>query len=377
MPNVILGMNREGTIRRFVNSLNPVLYLPMYKMSPWGRSPNLLTNADFETGNPPTGWTLTGAGAAIAQSNAQAHSGTYSARLTDAAAAGEIYQDNPSYTKYIGVTGKLTGWLYATGANLARLSVGDGATTTQSGYHTGGSAWEQFNISQKMAAAASRMRARVLNAGTSNEVIYADDLELTVPQVVDQSGYGRLVHPDGPSAPIGPSWKGYQGWYFDGVDDGVFCESDFIQNFPRTVMAWIYLKGWGSSYGRIVDASIVGTSGMYFYVSSLQGNNLTYSGDGITVINTSNNTIVLNRWYHVAASQDNITGKVDMYINGVKVISSTQSLPTSASRNVCIGNRLTLDRQFNGYISDLSIYQRVLSPTVINRHYEMTKGMYK
>ena len=51
-----------------------------------------ISNGGFETGNPPTGWTLVGAGASYARSNTQSHAGAYSLSITRVGADCFSYQ---------------------------------------------------------------------------------------------------------------------------------------------------------------------------------------------------------------------------------------------------------------------------------------------
>lgn len=105
-----------------------------------------LTNSSFESKNPPTGWTLEGAGATFTRSAAQAKVGTYSGLLTRAGANCDIYQ-SLNATAYRGKVVTLGTWVYATAANRARLALDDNVgAIVYSAYHTGVAGWEFLTV---------------------------------------------------------------------------------------------------------------------------------------------------------------------------------------------------------------------------------------
>ena len=113
--------------------------------------PNALPNGGFESWSgggtaAPDGWSLAGAGAAVARSTGVVRHGRYAASLTRHGADCDLRRgltaDLGGLSYLRGRTFTLGGWAYASVPNRARLELGDGVTTAASAYHSGSSAWE-------------------------------------------------------------------------------------------------------------------------------------------------------------------------------------------------------------------------------------------
>ena len=66
-------------------------------------------------------------------------------------------------------------------------------------------------------------------------------------------------------------------------------------------------------------------------------------------------------WVHMAIVHQTVGGGTQMYINGDEVDSVDTGGPTSILDAVQVGNWAGQDRQFNGWIDDLRIYDEVLT----------------
>lgn len=144
-----------------------------------------------------------------------------------------------------------------------------------------------------------------------------------------------------------------------------FASPDITQ---LTVVAWARAINQGNSqFPRIFN-----TPGYrLFFRFDPQGNN----GFDFATFSTGNgdwfsgvNTISLGAWYHVAASYDlaNLASAPAQYINGIKVATPTVITPPSGTQPSSagtgyIGNVAALNRAWNGELSDLRIYNRILS----------------
>lgn len=155
---------------RLVVPLTP--YLRMYPLidAPWlegdgdidgawfNTSPIALQNEDFslwfEGANAaPDGWTLSGAGASVARLSNGIRS-AFSAELTSASAAAQLRQSMPetlvqwitrrTFPVYTPI--RAAAWVVCSTANVARVGVYDGSTTTWSGYHTGSGVPEYLSL---------------------------------------------------------------------------------------------------------------------------------------------------------------------------------------------------------------------------------------
>lgn len=116
---------------------------------------NFIPNSSFENWErgvsaAPDGWTLTGASATVAREATIVKHGAYSAKVTRSGTnchlSADVYAPGGS-TFMRGRTYTVGAWVYATLASRVRLRVNDGTTTTNSAYHTGGSAWEYLTCS--------------------------------------------------------------------------------------------------------------------------------------------------------------------------------------------------------------------------------------
>ncbi len=159
-------------------------------------SPNLFANGNFEDGDPPTDWTLTGASATLSRSSTQAKIGTYSALLTRVGTNCAIYQDLSTYASYKSKTVTMGAWIYATVASRVLLRLNDGVTDTDSSYHTGVAGWEWLTVSKTLSASASQLRCNVYIL-TGNTAAYIDGATL-----VEGSSLSQPETPNYYSTPI-------------------------------------------------------------------------------------------------------------------------------------------------------------------------------
>ena len=108
------------------------------------------------------------------------------------------------------------------------------------------------------------------------------------------------------------------------------------------------------------------------------GNNFNYwlgtLGDAITFgfnngsyqeFTTTNVHLAMNTWYHLAATFDNATDQVHIYLNGAEVLSTTSTAtPMANAENLTIGKDAA-GEYWCGGLDDLRLYNRVLCPTEV------------
>ncbi len=139
---------------------------------------NLLFNGDFEVGAVPVGWTLQGGGATGGRSVVQNIINTYSVSLVRNGADCRWYESVGDPTRYRSRTVTFAGWVYATVANRALLSIDDwGVATGYSQYHSGVAGWEWLSTTLEISAGATRIDARA-EVLTGNTTAYFDGLIL-------------------------------------------------------------------------------------------------------------------------------------------------------------------------------------------------------
>jgi hypothetical protein len=142
-----------------------------------------MTNIGLETWTggaaaDPDGFVSAGVGSAIAREGTIKNGGSYSAKLTSAAVLATLLQTISS-TRGVGYwKGRVftfTGYVYATGANEARLMVDDGITQSYASYHAGNSAWAQQTITFGVAETATYVKCG-LYVATGTKTAYLDDV---------------------------------------------------------------------------------------------------------------------------------------------------------------------------------------------------------
>lgn len=365
-------MFRRGILlsprRRYQVPYGNTLYMPLREMS-IGTSSNLLDNGNFDEGV--IGWSTYHAN--IVSESEIVRSG-YSLKVTANGNYPECFQ-LISTNKYNGISAIFKGWGYGLSDNTykpVRLLISDYNGIDNHSDSVGiisDDVWHYGEITKKIRPDATYIRAIVAPSTASvadyDDVAYFDDLEFTVPQMVTPNGV--ICHPEG------CIWTP-EGFLFDGVDDLITFESDFIGASACTIMGWIKPTGWGGfASGRIID-----NDKLFFSIGNDTLRRLNFSSNiGTATAVSPNDSITLNQWQHVAVTRKT-DGKVTFYVNGQLSGTPDQNsgTPTAGTTNVIVGNRLAGDRGFDGTIDDLLVFNRILTPQEIQAHYSMTKWSY-
>jgi len=143
---------------------------------------NLFYNGSMEswsagTSVAPDGWTLSGAGAAVARDAGTVIHGTYSAKLTRSGT--DLVLTQSLFTTDIGLP-YLKGrqlifgaWVWASVANTARLSISTVTNAAQSIYHSGNSTWQFLSATINIPTAATAC-VPYIEVNNTNTAIYVD-----------------------------------------------------------------------------------------------------------------------------------------------------------------------------------------------------------
>jgi len=143
---------------------------------------NLFYNGSMEswsagTSVAPDGWTLSGAGAAVARDAVTVKHGTYSAKLTRSGT--DLVLTQSLFTSDIGLP-YLKGrqlvfgaWVLASVANTARLSISTVANASQSIYHPGNSTWQFLSTTINIPTAATAC-IPYIEVNNNNTGVYVD-----------------------------------------------------------------------------------------------------------------------------------------------------------------------------------------------------------
>jgi len=137
-----------------------------------------IVNADMELNS-----TWTTESGTWAQSNVQAHGGTYSWRASGGIAAQIAYQNLTWGNKFRNTVIEFKCWVYCTAATSARIGIDDGVGTTNSSYHTGVAGWEQLTVKRQLNASATRLGLEFECAATDG---YFDDASLSEEPISDK-----------------------------------------------------------------------------------------------------------------------------------------------------------------------------------------------
>lgn len=164
---------------------------------------------------------------------------------------------------------------------------------------------------------------------------------------------------------------------FDGVNDYVEVPDNLTLRHS-IVSLFLWVKKLGTSNGSYpllggkYDAS-VGGYGLFFNISDQR----VYAYIRKDAVNTYSvaDTIILpfGVWYCYALTFDGSILK--LYRNGF-LVASTSAIMTAATTPVWIGGRKDRDAYFSGLISEVCIYNRVLTSAEIKRNYYNSK-IYK
>ena len=163
---------------------------------------------------------------------------------------------------------------------------------------------------------------------------------------------------------------------FDGLTQ--YARRDFAYDptgdSEHTFSTWIYFNSGGSDsrffwhghYG--VMSYKDGADRIKYYTRSsllTQENSMEYS-------------INIGEWMFISGTWA-VNGDKKLYHNGVVVDTSTHGgtlLPSNNNSRITLGLETTTVRQFNGYMNDVMIYNRCLSPKEIYQIYNTQRGKY-
>ena len=205
----------------------------------------------------------------------------------------------------------------------------------------------------------------------------------------DKSGYRNNASLGVTNWEYVPAWTlGKFGYAlkFDGSNDYVDAGNSSILNPSSTgsltVEAWIYpLSFGGGGLGRIISKETGAIANPYALelrnTSSTYMNGIIFcigNGASETCTDTGcNNIITLNTWQHVVGRYNRT--HLSVFVNGVERCNRalTNYNFQQANTNLLIGNNPSNNRQFNGIIDEVRIWNRSLSDQEILLHYQLAK----
>jgi len=179
------------------------------------------------------------------------------------------------------------------------------------------------------------------------------------------------------AVPSGGRWTGKNGLYFRGTSTGVMqCGNAAFLNLPRemTMEAWVMLDGTGGTQ-CILSKTNGGDIGQTTYWADIRSNNgqIYWGGKtpskSNTCIDSTSTTFVPGEWYHIVGTDDG--SKYHLYVNGEEVKSGNSAPRYEHTWYMRVGKRGSSGNEFKGFMDEVAIYNRALTPAEAKAHYQM------
>ena len=180
----------------------------------------------------------------------------------------------------------------------------------------------------------------------------------------------------------GPTFDSTNGgsMVFDGVNDYVNCGNTSSLNAIGgttniTVSGWAYYTAYGGGGQSYSVITVKGAPWTWLLenTSNTFKFRITAGGADVNIADTS--THLLNTWYNVVGTYDGSNMRI--YVNGVlkNTRAQTGTLATNAV-TAKIGTYQGTNYNLTGRVSNVSIYNRTLSPEEILQNYNATKSRF-
>jgi hypothetical protein len=175
----------------------------------------------------------------------------------------------------------------------------------------------------------------------------------------------------------GPTYSSANGGSltFDGTDDyastNVSTTTLGMIGGSFTVCCWFYCDNISITDGGLVNSQTANSAGNA-YEMGVRFNSLWvgfYAGDQYV-------PILNNTWYCAVHTYNYGTKSSKVYVNGVLGSSSIRTVNLASTANIRIGIYSSNDREFNGKINIVQIYNRELSSTEVLQNYNAQKSRF-
>ena len=152
---------------------------------------------------------------------------------------------------------------------------------------------------------------------------------------------------------------------FNGTSSKIDYGSERVGDGNITMVAWINQNTFGEgSAGRIVD------NGKFWVRANSTSFRISVSSDGSTEANSATSSLLNDHEVFVAVTRTS-AGVANIYINGVLSGTANQAsgTPAAGSTNLIIGNNNAASATFDGRISGVCIFNKILTTTQIGQLY--------
>ena len=350
-----------------------------------GNTTNVLTNPSLETNQTTWNYQYVSQGSAT-RTTEKAAFGQYSLAITRTVAGSEANVYNSLSGLANSTVYYFSAWAWANTPNTACLWTYNAGVNMTAVCHSGSGQWERIG-GTFTSSAAGVVQLRMVHNGSGLNTVYFDGAQVELGSAKTPYCDGSLTGPGsrtwngtphasastcsyGSNAEIsGASWQtedqciSKKCLKFDGVASGAYVPASASINPDQlTVSTWVKLNAYTNNGNT--DATVIsnyaGLKGFIFYISAA-GKVCFRPHDGAqsTTI-TSNGTVSLNTWTHIAATTDGTN--VNIYINGKLDKTGTGTLVNSTTNPLAIGRASWANSSYvNGYIDEPKLYSFVQS----------------
>jgi hypothetical protein len=156
---------------------------------------------------------------------------------------------------------------------------------------------------------------------------------------------------------------------FNATTSKIDCASQLAGTGAITLLAWFNQNGFGEgNAGRIVD------NGKFWVRVNSTNSKISVTSDGSTEANSANSSVANSAETFIAVTRT-ADGTVNIYKNGVLTGSADQAsgTPADGSTNLIIGNNNAASATFDGTISHVRIFNKILTTTQIGQIYNLER----
>lgn len=186
--------------------------------------------------------------------------------------------------------------------------------------------------------------------------------------IYDLSGFGNTG-----TLTNGPTFSVFNGGslVLDGSNDYVSVNNNanILSYTAYTKIAYIYISNF-STVNNIISG---GFSGQHaFWMFGTNKLNAGHNGNWNTVVGAT--SLSLNTWYFAAVTYSNLTGW-KLYLNGLEDGTSANTTTFTGNQEIVIG-AYSSGSNFTGRITNVLVYNRVLTSQEILQNYNATKSRF-
>ncbi|MGE0079122.1 MAG: PKD domain-containing protein [Bacteroidales bacterium] len=149
---------------------------------------------------------------------------------------------------------------------------------------------------------------------------------------------------------------------FDGINDYVAIPAIGDNYNQLTIETWIKLSSI-TAWNGIYNASTWNDSNLYFQLRN--GNIIEFTVCGNSSTTDASYSFSTGKWYHIAASYNQTTKQISIYVNGALIKTETYSTALIVNLSAAEIGALTTSRHFPGQMDNYSIWSTARTQTEI------------